>query len=80
MLTSRPVSETVVDAISGELLGGGGSKHKIALNARIDNLDGDLLVAEADNQAVLGGVTFRNLQNQPKRFNDSSHTTCSSPG
>ena len=46
----------MVDAIAGELLRAGGGEDEVALKTGIDNLDDNLLVCEADNQAVFGGV------------------------
>ena len=56
MLTSGPVSETVVDAVSWELFRASGGENEVALDACVDDLDDDLLVGEADNEAVLGGI------------------------
>ncbi len=54
--TSSPVGETVVDAISWELLRAGGNEDEITLNACVDDLDDDLLVGETDNKAVFRSV------------------------
>ena len=56
MLTSGPVSETVVDAVAGKLLRAGSGEDEVSLEAGIDNLDDNLLVREADDQAVLRSV------------------------
>lgn len=56
LLTGSPVCQTVVDTISGKLLGAGGGEDKVALNTSVDDLGNDLLVGEADNKTVLGGV------------------------
>ena len=55
-LTSSPVGETVVDAVAGELARAGVGEDEVTLDARVDDLDDDLLVGEANDQAVLGGV------------------------
>lgn len=49
-----------VDAVAGELLGHRGTKDSVTLEARIDdfNLYDDLLVCEADDEAVLGYVVL----------------------
>ena len=62
MLTSGPVSETMVDTVSGELFRGGGGEDKVSLDASVDDLADNLLVGEADNQAVLGCVAGCTLQ------------------
>ena len=46
----------MVDAIARELLRAGSSEYEVALEASVDNLDDDLLVCEADDQTVFGGV------------------------
>jgi hypothetical protein len=56
--TSRPVRQTMVNAIPRELLRGRGAKNKVALEACVHNLDNDLLVREADDQAVFGCVVL----------------------
>lgn len=38
------------------------SEDEVTLDARIDDLDDDLLVGEADNQAVLGSVAVSSVQ------------------
>ena len=40
----------------GELLGARSGKDEVTLKSGVDNLDDDLLVGEANNQTVLGGV------------------------
>ncbi len=58
LLTGCPVGETVAYAIAGELLGRRGAEDKVTLEARIDDLYDDLLVGEADDEAVLGCVVL----------------------
>jgi hypothetical protein len=55
---SGPVGETVLDAIGAELVGVGGGKDLVARDLRGDDLGDDVLVGEADDQAVLGGVVL----------------------
>ena len=55
--TGSPVGETVVDAVAGKLLRAGSGEDEVSLETGIDNLDDDLLVREADDQAVFGCVT-----------------------
>ena len=47
----------MVDAISWELLRASSGENKVALDTGVDDLGDDLLVCEADDQTVLGGVT-----------------------
>ncbi len=80
LLTGSPVSQTVVDTISGKLLGAGGSENEVALNTSVDNLGNDLLVGEADNKTVLGGVAVPKFRPGCRVSNSRVRTTCSSPG
>lgn len=48
----------MVNAVARELLGGRSAEDEVALEARIDDLNNDLLVREADDQAVLGCVVL----------------------
>ena len=62
MLTSGPVSETVVDAVSWELFRASGDKDEVTLKTGVDNLADDLLVREADDQAVLRSVAEKTVR------------------
>ena len=57
--TGSPVGETVVDAVAGKLLRASSGEDEVSLETGVDNLDDDLLVREADNQAVLRRVTAK---------------------
>lgn len=57
-LTGSPVSETVVDAVAGELLRARSAKHEVTLEASVHDLDQNLAVREADDQTVLGRVAI----------------------
>ena len=46
----------MVNTVVGELLGARSGKDEVTLKAGVDNLDDDLLVCEADDQTVFGGV------------------------
>ena len=46
----------MVDAVTWELFRASGGENEVALDACVDDLDDDLLVGEADNEAVLGGI------------------------
>ena len=46
----------MVDAVTGKLLRAGSGENKVALNTCVDDLDDDLPVGEAYNEAVFGGV------------------------
>ncbi len=48
----------MADAVAGELLGRCGAEDKVTLETRIDDLYDDLLVCEADDEAVLGCVVL----------------------
>ena len=56
--TGSPVGQTVVDAIPRELLRGCSGKNKVTLQTRVHNLYDNLLVGEADDETVLGGVVL----------------------
>ena len=56
----------MVDAVAGELARAGVGEDEVTLDARVDDLDDDLLVREANDQAVLGGVA--GLQRQDAKF------------
>lgn len=58
-LTSTPVSQAVVDAISGKLLGACGDQDKVTHETSVDNLGDDLLVRESDDEAVFWRVALR---------------------
>ena len=47
----------MVDAISGKLARTGSNENMITLKAGVHDLDNDLFVGEADNEAILGGIT-----------------------
>lgn len=46
----------MVDAVAGELLGPRSGENEVTLEASVHDLDDDLAVREANNQAVLGSV------------------------
>lgn len=81
-LTGSPVGETVADAVAGKLPRAGSGENKVTLDTGVDNLYDDLLVGEADDQAVLGGVAAKcNVSNNIFSLHKTTaHTTCSSPG
>lgn len=49
---------TYLDSVLGQLMGVGGAHDLVALDARVGDLAGDVLVAQTHNQAVLGGVVL----------------------
>lgn len=55
---SGPVGETVGDTVALELVGVGGAEDFVASELRGDDLADDVLVGEANDQAVLGGVVL----------------------
>lgn len=57
-VSSGPVGETVLDTVSLELVSVGGDEDLVTGDLRGDDLADDVLVGEADNQAVLGGVVL----------------------
>ena len=57
--TSSPVGQAVVDAVSRELLRGRSRENEVTLQTRVDDLHDDLLVGEADDQAVFWCVAER---------------------
>lgn len=67
---SSPVGETVIDAVAGEFFGASGSKDKISLQTSVDYLANNLLVGEADNKTVLGGITVEGGGGGRGRFNE----------
>jgi hypothetical protein len=77
-LTGSPVSETVVDTVSGKFARTGSNKYMVTLKAGINDLDNDLLVGEADDEAIFRGVAAVSvsLDHLQRRI---PHTTCSSP-
>ena len=77
MLTSGPVSETVVDAVSWELFRASGDKDEVTLKTGVDNLADDLLVGESDDKTVLGGVARYLVRNYLCVILSWIHTTCS---
>ena len=48
-ITSCPVCQTVVDAVSWELFRASGSEDKVTLQTCVDDLDDDVLVGETDD-------------------------------
>jgi hypothetical protein len=57
-LTSCPVCQAVLDAVSGEFVGVSRGQDVVALDLGVDNLDDDVLVGESHDEAVLGGVVL----------------------
>ena len=57
-LTSGPVGQTVLDTVAGELVCVGSGENKVTLELGVDNLGDDVLVGDADDQAVFGGVVL----------------------
>lgn len=53
-----PVGQTVVDAVGLELVGVGSGEDLVTRDLRADDLHDDVLVGEADNQAVLGSIVL----------------------
>lgn len=58
----------MVDAISGQLLGPCRAKDEVTLQTCVDDLDDDLLVREADDQAVLRCVASYMVNNSNVRI------------
>lgn len=54
----RPVGETVLDAVPGELLRAGVGKDEVTLELGVDDLDDDLAVGEPDDETVLRRVVL----------------------
>lgn len=54
----RPVGQTVVDAVSLQLVGVGSDQDLVTRDLRADDLHDDVLVGEADDQAVLGSIVL----------------------
>merc|ERR1719348_498453 len=52
------VGEADLDTVPGQLVGVGSTHHHVTLDARIHNLGNNVLVCEAYNHAVLGGVVL----------------------
>ena len=67
--TGSPVGETVVNAVAGKLLRAGSSEDEVSLEAGIDNLDDNLLVREADDQAVLRSVAEKTVRTRSQSRN-----------
>jgi hypothetical protein len=79
--TSSPVGKAVVDAVSWKLLGGGSGENKVSLDASVHNLNDDLLVGEADNQAVFRCIAAKQQSYNLSSAQDAStRTICSWPG
>ena len=57
-VSSSVVLESDLQAISGELLGGGLAEDLIAIDLGVDDLDENVAVGEADNKTVLGGLVL----------------------
>lgn len=56
--TSSPVGQTVLDAVFRKLMSISRSQDDISLNLGICNLSDNVLVGEADDEAVLGRVVL----------------------
>lgn len=54
----RPVGQTVGDAVGLQLVGVGSGEDLVTRDLRADDLHDDVLVGEADNQAVLGSIVL----------------------
>lgn len=54
----------MVDAITGQLSRACLHEHEITLDAGIDDLDDDILVREAHNQAVFGSVAASSVRTE----------------
>ena len=52
------VGQTKLDAVLGELVGVGGGEDAVAVELGVDDLADDVLVGEADDEAVLVGVVL----------------------
>lgn len=59
--TSSPVCKTVLDAVSWQLSRAGRSENIIALDAGVDDLNDDVAVGKANDEAVLGCVTEKTI-------------------
>ena len=57
-LTGSPVGETVLDAVSGELMRISRGKDDVSLNLGVDDLGDDVPVCETDDQTVLWRVVL----------------------
>lgn len=60
--TRAPVGQTVVDAISGELLRSCGNQNEVTLQTSVDDLADDLLVGEPDDETVFRRVAFQEIR------------------
>lgn len=60
---SGPVGKTVLDAVLGELLGGGVAENKVTLELGVDNLADHLAVGDADD---LGLAKFKRAEPKPR--------------
>lgn len=54
--TSSPVCQTVFDTVSWKFCRAGRGKDEITLQAGVDDLNDDILVAEADDETVFGSI------------------------
>lgn len=54
----RPVGQAVGDAVGLQLVGVGSGEDLVTRDLRADDLHDDVLVGEADNQAVLGSIVL----------------------
>ena len=54
----RPVSETVLDAVAGQLVGVGSSQNDVTGDLGRNDLGNNVLLGETDNQPVLGAVVL----------------------
>lgn len=57
-VSGGPVGQAMADAVALELVGVGGDEDLVANDLGADDLADDVLVGEADDQAVLGRVVF----------------------
>ena len=80
MLTSGPVSETVVDAVARELLRARSAEDEVTLKAGVHDLDDDFAVCEANDKTVLRRVAVDKLVLNGSILDLAPHTTCSSLG
>ena len=59
----------MVDAVAGKLLRAGSGEDEVSLETGVDNLDDDLLVREADDQAVLRSVAEKIVRTRSQSRN-----------
>lgn len=63
MRTGSPVGETMLNSVPRELARVCRDEDEVTLQARIDNLNGDVLVGETNDKAVLGRVAIMPVNN-----------------